>query len=257
VGGRRTPRLPACRRRWCWSSAWCCAADRRQRSRLLSLVPAAKPVGRPSGSRHKRRRAVPGDGLGSPAVGHLCVANFLSYAAARMVQIPIKIGESYRIAVDGSIPAGGPVSFGCPRIRRRLPQTKARPPALDPLVPQEPAAGTRTTKSCKVLGFRPSHQSTRHGRSGPRGAGHPCLTSTPRPLPTRATHTNHDPIRRFESPCAQRHDRTMAHVEVAPPPITHSVTLALHDAGTASDRRHDRTFCAGRSAGRLAVANLW
>ena len=51
----------------------------------------------------------------------------------------------------------------------------------------------RTTKNCEVLRFHPSHQSTRHGRSGPRSAGHPCLTSTQRPPLTRATHTNHDP----------------------------------------------------------------
>lgn len=50
----------------------------------------------------------------------------------------------------------------------------------------------RTRTNCEVLRFHPSHQSTRPGRSGPRSAGHPCLTSTPRPLPTRATHTNHD-----------------------------------------------------------------
>jgi hypothetical protein len=51
----------------------------------------------------------------------------------------------------------------------------------------------RTTKNCKVLRFHPSHQSTRHGRSGPRSAGHPCLISTQRPPLIPATHTNHDP----------------------------------------------------------------
>ena len=39
----------------------------------------------------------------------------------------------------------------------------------------------RTTTNCEVLRFHPSRQSTRPGRSGPRSAGHPCLTSTPRP----------------------------------------------------------------------------
>ncbi len=48
-------------------------------------------------------------------------------------------------------------------------------------------------EDCEVLRFHPSHQTTRPGRSGPRGAGHPCPTRTQRPPLTRATHTNHEP----------------------------------------------------------------